>query len=56
MSANGILHKQQYIHGLKHDIIIVPHSLVPTILHEFHDSKGHQGVIHMFEEIRNSYW
>ena len=39
MSVNGILQKQLYIHGLKHDITIAPHSLVPTKLHEFHDLK-----------------
>ena len=55
MSANGVLQKQQYIHGLKHDVTIVPHSLVPTFLHEFHDSKSHQGAIHTFEVIKRSY-
>ena len=55
MSANGIL-KKQYVHGLKPDITITSCSLVPTILHEFHYSQGHQGTIHMFEAIRNSYW
>ena len=55
-SASGILHKHQYIHGLQQDITIVPCLLVPTILHESHDSKGHQGTIHMFEAIRMSYW
>ena len=42
-------------HGLKHDITIAPNSLEPTILHEFCDSKGHQGTIHTFETIRRSY-
>ena len=45
MSTNGSLQQQQYIHGLKHDITRAPCSLVPTILHEFHDAKGHQGPI-----------
>ena len=40
--------------GLKHDVTVVPHSLVPTSLCEFSDSKGHQGTIHVFEE--RSYW
>ena len=43
MSANGILQKQPYFHGLKHDVTIAPHSLVQTLLLDFHDSKGHQG-------------
>ena len=55
-SADGILQKQQYIHGLKHDVIIVPHSLVPVILHEFYNSKGHEGTIHTFVVIRRFYW
>ena len=56
MSANGILQKQQYFYGLKHDVTIAPHSLVPTILHEFHDSKGFQGTIYTFEVIRSYWW
>ena len=55
MSANGILQKQQYVHVLKHDITMALHSLVPTILHEFHDSENHQGPIHTYEAIR-SFW
>ena len=56
MSASGILQKQQYIHGSQHYISIAPHSLVPTILYEFHDSKGHQETICTFEGIGGSYW
>ena len=54
--ASGILQKHQYLHGLKHDVTIAACSLVPTILHQFHDSKGHKGTIHKFEAIRRSYW
>ena len=56
MSANGILQKQEYIPGLKYDITTAPQSIIPTILYEFHDSKGHQGTIHTFEATRRSYW
>ena len=56
MSASGILQKHQNIHGLQHDETIVLHKLVPTILHEFQDSKGHQGNICTSEVIRRSYW
>ena len=56
MSASGILQKQQYIYGLKHNVTIAQHSLVTTILHEFHDCKGHQGTICTSEAIRRSYW
>ena len=56
MSVNGILQKQQYIHGLKHNVTIAPHSLVPTFLHEFQDYKGIQGTLQTFETIRRSYW
>ena len=54
MSANGIIPKQQYTHGLKHDITITPCLLVQFFLYEFHDSKDHQGKIYMFEVIRRS--
>ena len=53
---DGLLQKQQYAHGLKYDVIIAPHSMVPVILHEFHNSKGHQGTILTFEAIRRFYW
>ena len=56
MFASGILLKQQYVHHFQCDITIAPHLLIPTILHEFHDSKGHQGSIYIFEAIRRSYW
>ena len=39
LSADGVLQKNQYIHFLQYDITIVPSSLLPTILHEFHDLK-----------------
>ena len=54
--ANGILQKQQYTPGLKHDITIAPNSVVSIILHKFHTSRGHQGTIHTFEAIKRSYW
>ena len=56
MSANGILQKQQYTHGLKHDVTMAPHSLITTILHDFQDSKVHQGIKLTFEAIRRFYW
>ena len=55
-AASGILQKTTIHSWLQHEVNIVPHSLVPTILHEIHDSKGHQGTTHMFEAIRRSYW
>ena len=55
ISANHILQKQQYIHGLKHGVTIAPGSLIPSILHEFHDCKDHQGTICTFQAIRRSY-
>ena len=51
VSVGGILQNHQCIHGLQHDVTIAQCSLVPTILHEFHDSKGHQGTVHTFEAI-----
>ena len=56
LSANGISQKHQYVHSLQHDVTIVPCSLVPDNLHEFHGSKGHQGTIHTFKVIRRCYW
>ena len=56
ISADSLLLKQQYIYVLRHDGIIAPHSVVPIILHEFHNSKGHQGTICTFETIGKFYW
>ena len=44
ISADGLLQKEQYILGLK-SVVVAPYSVIPTILHEFHNSKGHQGTI-----------
>ena len=35
---------------------MAPYSIVPTVLHEFQDSKGHQRTICMFEAIKRCYW
>ena len=52
ISLDGLLQKkQQYVYGLKYDITVAPCSVVPVNLHEFHNSKGHQGTIHTFEAI-----
>ena len=56
ISTGSLLQKQQNVNGFKHDVIVAPHSIVTTILHEFHNSKGHQGTIHTFEAIRRFYW
>ena len=45
-SVDGPLQKQQYVNELKHDTIKASHSLIPVILPEFHNLKGHQGTIH----------
>ena len=42
ISAKDILQMQQYSHSLKHYITIAPCSIVPIILHKFHNSIGHQ--------------
>ena len=52
ISADGLSLQQQYVLGLKYDVFIAPCSFVPEILHEFHNSKGHQGTSHTFEAIR----
>ena len=51
-SADGLLQKQQYKHGLIHDVIIALCSVIPIIHHEFHNSQGHHRTIHTFEAIR----
>ena len=56
ISADGILQKKQYIHGLKHNVTLAPCSIVPIILHKSKNSKGHRGIIHMFKVLRRSYW
>ena len=56
ISANGILQKQQYVHGLKYVVTIVPHSVVPIILHEFQNCRVIKGTFHTSEVIRKSHW
>ena len=56
ISTAGLLQKLWYIHGSKHDVNIAPCFFIPLILHEFHNSKGHQGIIHLFKAIRFCCW
>ena len=56
MSESAILQKHQYVHALQYDITIAPCSLVPTILHEFHDSKVYQWTFPTFDAIRSYWW
>ena len=46
VSTDGLLQKQHPICRLKHDVIVAPSSIVPIILHEFNNVKGHQRAIH----------
>ena len=55
ISPDGLLQKQ-YVHELKYDVTIAPHSIIPIILHEFHNWKGHQGTVCTFKAIRRFYW
>ena len=55
ISANCLLQKQQYIHGLKHDII-APCSIIPIIIIEFHNSHSDYGTIPTFKAIRFYCW
>ena len=56
ISPDGLLQKQQYVHGLKHDVTTALNSIIPVILHEFQNSKRHQGTTGTFEAIRIFYW
>ena len=55
-APDGLLQKQQYVHGLKYYVIIAPHSILQVTLHEFQNSRWHQGKIHTFDQIRRFYW
>ena len=55
ISVDGLPQKQQYIHGLKHDVVIALCSTVPTIFHVFHNLKGCEGTIFTFEAVRRFY-
>ena len=56
ISTDDLLQKQQYVHGVKHDVIVALCSIIPTILHEFHNVKSHKGAICTFKAIRRFYW
>ena len=48
ISPDGPLQKHHHVHGLKDNVTVALHSVIPVILHEVHNSKGHQGAIHTF--------
>ena len=56
ISADCLLQDQKYIHGLKHDVIIAGHSIIPIILHKINYSACHQETICIFEAIKRLYW
>ena len=43
ISHDGLLQKQQYIHGQKHNGTVAKDSILLVNLHEINNSKGHQG-------------
>ena len=56
ISPDCLLQKQQYIHGLRYDVTIIPYSIIPVILHEYHNSKEYQDTLFAFEVTRRFYW
>ena len=53
ISPDGFLKKQK-IHGLRYDVTIAPCSILLLVLHEFHNSKGHQGKYIYLRQLEDS--
>ena len=52
ISPDGLLQNQQYVHGVKYDVTMAPHIVVPIILYLIR----HQGTIYTSEAIQRFSW
>ena len=50
ISHDGLLHTKQDVHGLKYDVSIDLHCILPVILHAFDNSTGNQGTVHTLSQ------
>ena len=56
LNNDTILKRKIIVNNLEVTTIVVPTPLIYTLLHEFHNCKGHQGLARMFNLLKGKFW
>ena len=56
LNSENILKIKIIVNSLEVYTIVVPTPLIYTLLHEFHNYKGHQGLARMFNMLKQKFW
>ena len=56
LNTEGILKHTLVINNLEISTIVVPLTLTNTLLHEFHDCRGHQGCARILNTLKRKFW
>ena len=56
LNSNNILKQKCIVNNLEVNAIVITTPLIYTLLHEFHNCKGHQGYARMFNMLKRKCW
>ena len=56
LNSENILKRKIIVNNLKVNAIVIPTPLTYTLLHEFHNCKGHQGSTRTFNMQKHKFW
>ena len=56
LNSENILKKKPIVNNLKVSTIVIPTHQIYTLLHEFHNCKGHQGGARTFNILKHKVW
>ena len=56
LNTNSILKQKVIIHNLEVNTTVIPSILTYTLIHEFHNCRGHQGCARTFNLLRRKFW
>ena len=56
LNNENILKRKITVNNQKVSIIVIPTPLIYTLLHEFHNCKGHQGSARTFNLLKHKFW
>ena len=56
LNSKYVLKRKLIVNNLKVNIIVVPTALIYTLLHDFHNCKGHQGSTRTFNMLKQKFW
>lgn len=53
---DGILMKKSFRNKMENWLTVVPYSLIPSVLHEYHDNSGHFGRVKLVMRLQEKYY